>query len=45
MKCDVCGSQNPYVEFCEECLHRYLEFEREELDALAQWQIQMEEEE
>lgn len=31
MKCKVCGSQNPFVEFCDECLHRYLELEDEEL--------------
>ncbi len=31
MKCDTCGSENPYEEFCEECLHRYLELEDEEL--------------
>ena len=45
MICEVCKSDNPYQEFCEECLHRYLQQEQEELDALAQWQIQMEEEE
>lgn len=31
MKCKICRSDNPYVEFCEECLHQYLELEDEEL--------------
>ncbi len=31
MICEVCKSDNPYTEFCEECLYRYLEMEDQEL--------------
>ena len=41
MICEVCKSDNPYREFCEECLHRYLEMEDQEL---MKFQLESEEE-
>lgn len=41
MICEVCKSDNPYREFCEECLHRYLALEDEEL---MKFQLECEEE-